>query len=364
MPMGRTLVAAAISVVLIVIAACGDDVTPATASPVSCKGKKALVAAGSSAQSGIIAEFARAYSRSCRGHTLSYRSIGSGAGRAEFAAGLSDIGGTDVPLGADPSETERAVARCGGNPVWNLPLVFSAVGITYNVPGLDSLILDAPSAAKIFSGAIKDWNAPEITALNPGRDLPDIPIVVIYRTDASGSTDSFQRYLQAASGAAWGRGIDESFNGIRGKGVMGNEGAWAAIKRTPGSITYSAWSFAETYGLSVARIVTSAGPDPVTLSAESVGRSIAGVTVTGQGNDIVLDLSSTYRPSRLGAYPIVLTTYEVVCSRYPDGSTAESVRDFLTVALRTEDDGLRGPGHVSVPGLIVDRLSSAIESIS
>ena len=151
---------------------------------------------------------------------------------------------------------------------------------------------------------------------------------MIFRSDESGTTDNFQKYLDAASDGAWGKGAGKTFNGGVGEGAKGNEGTSAAIKSTPGSITYNEWSFAKSQGLQMANIITSAGPDPVVLSVDSVGKSIAGVKIKGQGNDLVLDTSSFYKPAEAGAYPIVLGTYEVVCSKYPERDVAPGREGF------------------------------------
>ena len=308
--------------------------------------------------------FVTAYEAACPGYTLNYTSSGSGAGVSEFLGGQTDFGGTDSPLNADRGEVEKAKARCGGSEAWNLPIVFGPIAITYNVAGIDSLVLDAPTAAKIFNGTVRSWDAPEIAALNQGKTLPAQPIVVIFRSDESGTTDNFQKYLDAASDGAWGKGAGKTFNGGVGEGAKGNEGTSAAIKRTPGSITYNEWSFAKNQDLSIAQVVTSAGPDPVTLSVESVGKSIAGVKIKGQGNNLVLDTSSFYTPTEPGAYPIVLGTYEVVCSKYPDSQVATAVKAFLNVALGKGQEGLTDNGYIPVPDTFKTTLTAAISAIS
>ncbi len=366
---GRTkLVAAVSAAAMLTLAGCGsDNNTPSASSGsgsgASCAGTKSLKASGSSAQANAVTRFVTAYETACPGYTVNYTSSGSGAGVSEFLGGQTDFGGTDSPLNADKGEVEKAKARCGGNDAWNLPLVFGPIAITYNVPGVDSLVLDGPTAAKIFNGSITTWDAAEIAALNPGKTLPAQPIVVIFRSDQSGTTDNFQKYLDAASAGAWGKGAGKTFNGGVGEGAKGNEGTSAAIKTTAGSITYNEWSFAKNQGLSIAEIVTSGGPDPVILSAESVGKSIAGVKIKGQGNDLVLDTSSFYMPTQPGAYPIVLGTYEVVCSKYPDADTGKAVKNFLTVALGKGQEGLADNGYIPVPDSFKDKLGAAIGAI-
>ena len=172
--------------------------------------------------------------------------------------------------------------------------------------------------------------------------MPGDKINVVFRSDESGTTDNFQKYLDAASDGAWGKGAGKTFNGGVGEGAKGNEGTSAAIKSTAGSITYNEWSYATKQGLQMADIVTSAGPDPVKLSVESAGKSIDTVKVKGQGNDLVLDTSSFYKPTAAGAYPIMLPTYEIVCSKYPDAEVAPAVKAFLTVATSRRPEGLGG----------------------
>ncbi len=368
---GKTLGVAASAAAILALSACGSDNNAKTAGSAAgsgasgdCSGKKALKASGSSAQANAMTRFVTAYEAACSGYTLNYTSSGSGAGVSEFLGGQTDFGGTDSPLNADKGEVEKAKARCGGNEAWNLPVVFGPIAITYNVPGVDSLVLDGPTAAKIFSGTVTSWDAPEIAAINPGKTLPAQPIVVIFRSDESGTTDNFQKYLDAASDGAWGKGAGKAFKGGVGEGAKGNEGTSAAIKNTPGSVTYNEWSFAKNQGLSIAQIITSAGPDPVTLSVDSVGKSIAGVKIKGEGNNLVLDTSTFYKPTEAGAYPIVLGTYEVVCSKYPDADVAPAVKAFLTVALGKGQDGLTDNGYIPVPDSFKGKLTQAISAIS
>lgn len=335
-----------------------------TRTPLSCRGKDTIAASGSSAQAGAIAEFAIAYSEVCRGHSIEYTSNGSGAGRSDFLSGETDFGGSDSPLGLTAGEAERARVRCAGNEAWNLPLVFSAIAIVYNVAELDSLILDAPTAAKIFNGSIRKWDAPEIAALNPGQALPSTPIVVIARSDESGTTENFQNYLAAAAGPAWGKGAGEEFHGLAERSAQGNEGVWAAMRSMTGSITYTAWPFAKTNGLSTANLLTSAGSDPVPLSADSVSKSISTVKVTTDGNDLVLGTSALFVPAQAGTYPIVMATYETVCSTYPDPEVGAAVKRFLAVATGEGQRELEDGGYVPVPDSVKVRLARAVNAIS
>ena len=367
---GATLSAA--TIVALSLSACGGDNKTDSgqqgqnqaAGSVSCAGKKALKASGSSAQANAMTLFVNAYEDACSGYTLNYTSSGSGAGVSEFLGGQTDFGGSDSPLNAEKGEVEKAAARCGNSPAWNLPTVFGPIAVTYNLPGVDGLVLDGPTLAKIFNGAVKSWDAPEIAALNEGKTLPAQPINVIFRSDESGTTDNFQKYLDAASNGAWGKGAGKAFQGGVGEGAKGNEGTSAAVKNTTGAITYNEWSYAKSQNLQMARIVTSAGPDPVELTAETAGKSIAGVQIKGEGNDLVLDTASFYMPKDAGAYPIMLATYEIVCSKYPQADVAPAVKAFLTAALGPGQEGLEDEGYVPIPDSFKQRLTTAVNAIA
>ncbi|MGW5453432.1 phosphate ABC transporter substrate-binding protein PstS [Nocardia sp. NPDC003979] len=351
------------------LAACGsDDNTGGDTSnnantSVECGGKKALKASGASSQKNAMERFVAAYETNCDGYTLNYTSSGSGAGVNEFIGGQTDFGGSDSPLSSKKEEPAKAQERCA-SPAWNLPTVFGPIAITYNVDGVTDLVLDGPTAAKVFNGAITTWDAPEIKALNPNAKLPSEKIAVIFRSDESGTTDNFQLYLDAASDGAWGKGGGKSFNGGVGEGAKGNEGTSAAIKNTKNSITYNEWSFAKAQSLSIAQIITSASKDPVALSAESAGKSIDGVKIKGEGNDLVLDTSSFYKPTAAGAYPIMMATYEIVCSKYADAETSKAVKAFLTSVVTNGQSGLSDAGYVPLPDAFKTKLTTAINAIS
>lgn len=350
------------------LAACGsDDNTSSTntgaTADIACGGKEALKASGSSAQKNAMDRFVAAFEANCDGQTLNYTSSGSGAGVNEFLGGQTDFAGSDSPLSESKGEVARAQERCA-SPAWNLPTVFGPIALTYNIDGVTDLALDGPTAAKIFNGTIKTWDAPEIKALNPNASLPAAPIAVIFRSDESGTTDNFQLYLDAASNGAWGKGGGKAFNGGVGEGAKGNEGTSAAVKNTKNAITYNEWSFAKAQNLSVARIITSAGPEPVELTSESAGKAIDSVKIKGEGNDLVLDVSSFYKPTEAGAYPIILPTYEIVCSKYADGETATAVKAFLTSAIDNGQNGLADSGYVPIPEQFKTRLTTAINAIS
>ena len=339
----------------------GNATTSTSSAKVACGGKPTLKASGSTAQANAMTRFVKTFEQACAGQSLNYTPNGSGAGISEFIGNLTDFGGSDSALSKD--EYDRAQQRCG-SPAWNLPTVFGPIAIAYNVNGLTSLTLDGETAAKIFNGGITVWNDPAIAALNAGVALPAEPIRVVFRSDESGTSDNFQRYLDTASNGAWGKGAAKAFKGGVGEGAMGNDGAAGAVKAAEGSITYVEWSFAQAQQLAMAKIITSAGPDPVAITADSVGKTISSAWFTKQDNDLALDTISFYRPNQPGAYPIVLATYEIVCSKYSDAQVGTAVKAFLQSTIGAGQDGLADNGYIPIPAAFKSRLSAAVNAIS
>jgi phosphate transport system substrate-binding protein len=353
----------------LVLAGCGSAthaVTGSSPAPVQCGGKKQLKGSGAAAQENAMEQFVYAYVHACPGYTLDYNANGSGAGVTDFVSNVSDLAGSGDPLDPSKGQVDRAAQRCG-SPAWDLPTVFEPIAVTYNVNGVTTLKLDAATLAKIFNGGITRWDDPAIKALNPGTNLPSVPIHIFFRSDQSGDTSNFQQYLVAASNGAWGRGAGQTFNGGVGDGGVGDNGTSAEVQSTDGSITYNELSFAVGKQLNMAQIVTSAGPDPVSITTDSVSKTIAGATFKGQGGDsrdLVVDTSSFYKPTQSGAYPIVEPTYEIVCSKYPDAATGAAVKAFMQAAIGPGQVGLDQYGSIPLPTAFQSKIAAAVNAIS
>ena len=325
---------------------------------VDCGGKQDLTGSGSTAQANAISHFVTSYEESCSGKQLTYTASGSGAGIQDFLAAKTDFGGSDSPLSGD--EYAAAKQRCGGTDAWNLPVVFGPIAITFNVKTTDVLTLDGPTLAKIFSGAITRWDDPAITALNGSMPAEDIH--VIYRSDESGTTDNFQQYLQAASGGAWTKGAGKAFNGGVGTSAQGNEGTSKDVKNTEGAISYNEWSYAMKQHLDVAGIKTAGGV--VRIGNDWVGKTISSVTIKGHGNDLVLDLSKVYATNATGVYPILLASYEIVCSKYPDAEAGKAVKAFMQSTVTVGQQGLTPLGYIPLPSDFQTKVAAAVNGIS
>ncbi len=351
------------------LTACGSDNNAGTSSSTKasgssgasadCGGKNAVTAEGSTAQQNAIAVFNQVWGQKCAGKNLSYNPTGSGAGVTQFIAGQVDFAGSDSPLSKD--QPDQAAKRCGGNPAWNLPLVFGPVALGYNLPGVDKLVINADVLAKIFTGAITNWNDPAIAALNSGASLPDQKITPIYRSDSSGTTDNFQKYLTAAAPQTWTKGAGKEFQGGAGEGAQKSAGVVQAVQATPGAIGYVEKGFADQAKLTAAQIDTGSGP--VALSDDSAKTAIDSAKFASEGNDLKLDLNSLYATKAAGAYPLMLATYEIVCSKGYDADTSAAVKSFLTVAANDGQAGLPAAGYVPLPDAFKQRLLTAVKAI-
>ncbi len=369
--LGKSIAVAASAIAVAGLAACGSDNNTAATSTTAasaggsasasadCGGKNTLSGEGSTAQQNAVGVFNQVWGQKCPGKNLAYNPTGSGAGVNQFIAGQVDFAGSDSPLSKD--QPEQAAKRCGGNPAWNLPLVFGPVALAYNLPGVDKLVINADVLAKIFTGAIATWNDPAIAALNAGATLPDTKIVPIYRSDSSGTTDNFQKYLGTAAKDSWTKGAGKEFQGGAGEGAQKSAGVVQAVQATPGAIGYVEKGFVTQAGLPMAQIDTGSGA--VELTDASAGKSIEGAKFAAEGNDLALDLDSIYGTTAPGAYPLVLATYEIVCSKGYPADTAGAVKSFLTVSANDGQAGLSAAGYIPLPDAFKQRLLTAVSAI-
>ena len=358
------------------LAGCGSDNNSASttasggssaaASTASCEGKTNLSAAGSSAQKNAMDAFTASYISACQAKgksvNVAYNPSGSGDGRTQFIAKQIDFAGSDSAI--KEKQAEDAKARCAGNDAWNLPLVFGPVSLAYNIDGVDKLVLNGETAAKVFNGQIKKWNDPAIAALNSGANLPDTDITVFFRSDSSGTTDNFQQYLAAASNGAWAPDASGSdFKGNTGQGAKGSAGVAQGVASTPGAISYVEKSFADQNKLKSAQIDTGSGP--VELTTASASKSIESAKFKTEGSkDLALDLKSTYASKEAGAYPLILATYEIVCSKGYEPDTAASVKSFLTSAANEGQGTLEESGYIPLPEEFKKTVTASIDAIS
>ena len=313
-----------------------------------------LVAEGASSQQNAMDYFASVYASEVPGAQLAYTPSGSGAGQKNFIANQAVFAGSDSPLKDD--QIQAAADRCGGNEAWHLPFVIGPVAIAYNLDGVDELNLTVDNIVEIFQGVITTWNDPKIAENNEGVELPDTPINVFYRSDESGTTDNFQKFLAAASDGKW-ESTGKAFPNAVGTGANGSSGVAQEVNATDGAITYVEAGFAD----KTANI--DFGNGPVELTEEAVEKTLDNLEFTTEGHDMVVDSEKLFTTDTEGAYPLVLTTYEIVCSAGYDEETSNMVKDFLNVALDSQDEELADEGFIPVKGAHADRLREAINAI-
>jgi phosphate transport system substrate-binding protein len=354
------------------ISGCGSD-DNSSASPSASAAKAGTVncatgtlnGEGSSAQKNAIEQAIADFQTACPGATVNYNPTGSGAGIKQFIAGQVGFAGSDSALKTKPKEGETSIEQADadktcGSPAWNIPMVTGPIAVAYNVKGLDKLILTPAVTAKIFDGTIKTWNDPAIAAVNPGVKLPATPITVFFRSDESGTTENFTKYLSAAAPKDWTAEPAKKWTG-KGQGKEKSAGVASGVKATDGGITYVEWSYAKDNNLGIAQIDNGAGP--VELTGPAVGKAVSAATQTGTGNDLALKLD--YATKEAGAYPILLVTYEIVCSKGKDPAQAKLTKAFLqSFAAADMQTKLQEIGYAPLPADIQAKVITSVNALS
>ncbi|MFC6015297.1 phosphate ABC transporter substrate-binding protein PstS [Plantactinospora solaniradicis] len=348
------------------VSACGSDNNEPTEPSASGSSAAAdcatgtINAQGSSAQKNAIDEWRKAYQQKCAGSTINYEPSGSGAGIQAFIAGTADFAGSDSALKEE--EQPQADAKCVGGKAIHLPMVIGPVAVVYNVSGLDNLQLKPATLAKIFAGKVTKWDAAEIKADNPGTTLPSTTIQTVHRSDESGTTDNFTDFLGKTAEADWTFGKGKAWKAPGGTGAAKSDGVASAVKQADGSISYVEMSYAENGGLKTAKIGNGAG-EFAALTAESAAKTIAGAQVTGQGDD--LKMSIDFNTKEAGAYPIVLVTYEIVCSKGLAADKLALVKGFLSYAASTEGQAdLTELGYAPLPESVRTKVESTVKTLA
>jgi phosphate transport system substrate-binding protein len=177
----------------------GGDAAAGTIAGAECA-SGTIKASGSSAQKNAMTEWINAYQTACPDATIEYSPSGSSAGRADFVNDQVAFAGSDAAM--ESEELSQAAERCEGTPPINIPMVGGAIALTYNLEGVDNLVLTPETVAGIFDNKITNWNDPALAEANPGVTLPDAPIAQFHRSDGSGTTDNFTQWLAATAGDA------------------------------------------------------------------------------------------------------------------------------------------------------------------
>lgn len=320
-----------------------------------------LNAEGSTAQANAMTAWINAYTKACSSAKINYNPTGSGPGVSQFNAGKVDFAGSDSALDPTAGEVAAAKKQCG-SAAFDLPMVVGPIALGYKLNGVNSLTLTPTLVAKIFSGKITTWNDPAIAAKNAGAKLPSSKINVVYRSDASGTTANFEKFLAATDPADFTAkpAKDNGAQVFKGQGAAKSQGVAQAIGSTDGSIGYVEYSFAANASLNTVKLDSGSGP--VDVSAQSASVAAGDAAVTGTGGDLTLKLN--YKSTAKGAYPMVLVTYEIVCSKYKDATKAKFVKNFLTYTAGSGQTALPGLGYAPLPSSLKTKVAASVAQIS
>ena len=315
---------------------------------------QSLTGAGATFPNPIYTKWFDAYNKKT-GIQINYQSIGSGGGIRQFTEGTVDFGATDGPM------NESQIQAVGGN-VLHIPTVLGAVVVTYNLPALGEtkLKFDGNLLVDIFMGRVTRWNDGKIAALNPGVKLPSVDLIVVHRSDGSGTTYVFTDFLNKFS-REWKDkvGYATSVNWPVGLGGKGNEGVTQQVKQVEGALGYVELIYAISNDLPYAEIKNAAG-NYVDPSLESVTAAAAGMKLA---KDTDFRVSITNAPGAQ-AYPIASFTWLLVKKDNKDAAKAKLIRDFLAWMITSEAQKMASDLHYSqLPAPVVALVGGRLPTL-
>ena len=323
----------------------------ATTAPVAAQ---SLTGAGATFPNPIYTKWFDAYNKKT-GIQINYQSIGSGGGIRQFTEGTVDFGATDGPM------NESQIQAVNGN-VLHVPTVLGAVVVTYNLPSLGAtqLKFDGNLLVDIFMGRVTKWDDGKIAALNPGVKLPDQDLIVVHRSDGSGTTYVFTDYLNKFS-REWKDkvGYATSVNWPVGLGGKGNEGVTQQVKQTEGTLGYVELIYAISNKLPYAQIKNPAGAF-VNPSLESVTAAAAGAKLA-KDTDFRVSITNAEGEA---AYPIASFTWLLIRKDNKDAAKAKLIRDFLTWMVTPEAQKMAAELHYApLPQPVVALVEARIPTL-
>ncbi|MCX7833403.1 MAG: phosphate ABC transporter substrate-binding protein PstS [Ignavibacteria bacterium] len=326
----------------------------------SCGKKSSIVqlnGAGATFPYPLYSKWFDEYSKVHKEAKINYQSIGSGGGIKQLTEGTVDFGATDSPM---TEEEQKEAESKNKTKIFHIPAALGAVVLTYNIPELDKpLNLKGKVAVDIFLGKIKKWNAPEIAEDNPNTKLPDKEIVVVHRTDGSGTTYILTDYFAKIS-EEWKNnvGVSKTVKFPTGQGAKGNEGVSGSVKQIPYSIGYVELIYAIQNKLQYANIQNENG--------EFVTPNLDAVTNAGRAmlNEMSENLTvSLVNAKGSGVYPISSYTYLLVLEKYPDPEKAKILSDFLKWALTEGQKFAKELGYSPIPQEVYQKAIEKINKI-
>jgi phosphate transport system substrate-binding protein len=313
--------------------------------------------AGASFPYPIYSKWFDVYNKKAGNTNFNYQSVGSGAGIKQVTEGTVDFGASDGPMN---DEQLKAYQDKRGSPILHFPTVLGAAVPTYNVPGVSATLNFTPEAlAGIFLGKITKWNDPAITGANQGVNLPGNDIVVVHRSDGSGTTYIWTDYLSKVSDE-WKSKVNKatSVNWPVGLGGKGSEGVTALIKQTPNAIGYVELIYAAQNNIPYGTVKNAAGTF-VKADMKSVSEAAAG-TAKEMPDDF--RVSITNAPGKT-AYPISSFTWLLVPSKIQDNGKREAIKGFLTWMLADGQSYAEQLSYAKLPNEVIEKEKKAIAKV-
>ena len=302
----------------------------------------------------LVSKWGGEYNKLYSGVKINYAGGGSGKGRTDFVNKTVDFAGSDAPM-----SNEQFALAGGPDKAMHIPWVMGGVVMAYNLPGVtQQLKLTGPVIADIYLLKIKNWNDPAITALNPGVNLPSSPIVVVHRSDSSGTSDIFTDFLSKTSDP-WkaGPGRNGLPNWPGGLGAQGNDGVTNQVKTLTGAIGYIEYSFAKNNQLPNALIKNKAG-NFVDATAANVADAADSLIATSIPAD--LRYSITDAPGA-NSYPISGTSWALVYVDQPNAAKGKALAYFIWWATHEGQQYPEGLYYAPLPKSIVYRCEEQIK---
>jgi len=327
--------------------------SPTTAAPAPAPDSVMLNGAGASFPYPIYAKWFSDYNKLHSDIQINYQSIGSGGGIRQLLSGTVDFGASDAPM------TDQQLGEAKTK-ILHFPTVLGAVVPSYNIPGLSQeLDFTGDVLADIYLGKITKWNDPAIAKINKGVNLPATDIVVVHRSDASGTSFVWTDYLSKVS-PDWEKKVGRNIavNWPVGLGGKGNEGVTGLVKQTPGAIGYVELLYALQNNVSFGRVRNSAG---ALLKAD-----LAGVTAAAAGVSKTMPadfrVSITNAPGKT-SYPICSFTYLLVPTKIAEANKRQVIKDFLHWMLTDGQNETEALSYARLPKEVAARELKQISEI-
>lgn len=310
-----------------------------------------LTGAGATFPYPIYSKWFSEYSAAHPGVEINYQSIGSGGGIKQFTSGLVDFGASDMPM------TDEQLADSKVKLV-HIPTVIGAVVPIFNIPGINDLKLSGDVLADIYLGKIGMWNDGRISKDNPGVSLPNQKIIVVHRSDGSGTSFIFTDYLSKVNNDwATGPGKGSSPSWPTGVGGKGNEGVAGLVRQLPGAIGYVELIYALQNHINFGEIKNAAG--------NWVKATIGGVTEAAAS---VRQMPADYRVSitnapGANAYPISSFTYLLIAVKAPDAAKGKVIKDLLSWIVNSGEGEVSSLSYAPLPKALADKVLKSVYSL-